>query len=63
MKENYTDLKNRLKDFVKTIPSVNFENMIDVDIVIPAKVYNPVKWGSSPILVNTFNLSSYSCQS
>jgi len=37
--------------------------MIDVDIVIPVKVYNPVKWGSSPILVNIFNLSSYSCQS
>ena len=27
--------KNRLKDFVKTIPSLNFENTIDVDIVIP----------------------------
>lgn len=42
LKENYTDLKNRLKDFVKTIPSVNFENTIDVDIVIPAKVCNLV---------------------
>lgn len=35
LKENYTNLKNRLKDFVKTIPFENY--IIDVDIVIPLR--------------------------
>ena len=42
--------KNRLKDFVKTIPSLNFENTIDVDIVIPAKV---TEYSGQTLLRNT----------